>query len=84
MAEKVMTLKITPSEIMGVEIMKSGDYSYASVGVKTGDDERVRISYEWKGSNMPEFVLGLMAFMQANRKELEKTKEEFAALKERM
>ena len=85
MAEKAMTLKIMPNEIMGTEIMKSGDYSYASVGVKRGEDERLRISYEWKGSNMPEFVMGLMDFMKSNEEEIAKIKDlaEFASLMER-
>jgi hypothetical protein len=85
MAEKALVLKFMPSEIMGVEIMKSGEYRYASVGINRGEDERLRISYEWKGSNIPEFVMGLMNFIKANDEEIEKAKDdkEFALLMER-
>jgi len=87
MAEKPMIIKIMPSEIKGTEIMKSGEYRYARVGVKRGDNEYLSISYEWKGdAAMPDFVMGLMEFMKANKEEIEKAKndEEFASLKERI
>ncbi len=89
--KKGMTITILPEEIVGSEIIKSGDYRYASVGVKKGDSEYMRISYEWKGDGgVPEFVLGLMQFMSSNedKEEIDKLKEEraeeYAALKERM
>ena len=84
MAEKAMKLEILPSEIMGTEIMKSGDYRYARVGVKKGENQHLSISYEWKGDGIPEFVMGLMDFIKANKEEIEMNEEEFAALKERV
>jgi hypothetical protein len=86
MASKAMKIEIMPEDIKGVEIMKSGDYRYARVGVKRGDDEYLSITYEWKGGDIPEFVMGLMDFMKANEEEIEKAKddEEFASLKERI
>jgi hypothetical protein len=88
MASKALTLKIMPEEIVGTEIVKSGDYRYASVGIKKGDKEYLRISYEWKGDGVPEFVMGLMSWMQANEEEVETVKkervEEYEALKGRM
>jgi len=84
MAEKPMKLEIMPSEIMGTEIIKSGDYRYARVGVRRGDNENLMISYEWKGSDIPEFVMGLMDFMKSNKEEIKTNEEEFASLKERM
>lgn len=85
-ASKPMKIEIMPEDIKGVEIMKSGDYRYARVGVKRGEDEYLNITYEWKGSDIPEFVMRLMDFVKANAEEIEKAKddEEFAALKERM
>ncbi len=78
MAHKKMTINISPDEIMGSEIMKSGDYRFASVGVKKGDKEFMRISYEWSGDDVPEFVMGLMDFMMSNKEEIEEAKEKGA------
>jgi hypothetical protein len=77
-----------PEEIVGSEIVKSGDYKYASVGIKRGDNEYMRISYEWKGEGVPEFVMGIMSWMQSNKEEIDEAKkdgaEEYAALKGRI
>jgi hypothetical protein len=88
---KGLTINVLPEEIVGSEIVKRGDYRYASVGIKKGDSEYLRVSYEWKGEgNIPEFVLGLMAFMTSseNKEIVDKAKEtgaeEYKALKERM
>ncbi|KKM97159.1 hypothetical protein LCGC14_1170870 [marine sediment metagenome] len=85
---KGMTITIMPDEIVGSEIIKSGDYKYASIGVKMGDQEFMRISYEWKGEGVPEFVMAIMSWMQANKEVIDPLKEEraeeYAALKERM
>lgn len=85
---KGLSISISPEEITGSEIVKSGDYRYASVGVKKGDNEYMRISYEWKGEGVPEFVMSLLSWMQSNQEEVDKAKEagaeEYAALKERM
>jgi len=85
---KGLTINISPEEIVGSEIVKSGDYRYASVGIKKGDKEYMRISYEWQGDNLPEFVMSLMSWMQSNKEEIDKAKEEtseeYAALKERI
>ena len=86
--DKGLTINILPEEIVGSEIVKSGDYKYASVGIKRGDNEYMRISYEWKGDGVPEFVMAIMSWMQSNQEEVDKAKkdgaEEYAALKERM
>jgi hypothetical protein len=85
---KGLTINIAPEEIVGSEIVKSGDYKYASIGIKRGDDEYMRISYEWKGDGVPEFVMGIMSWMQSNKEEIDKAKEEgaegYASLKERV
>jgi len=85
---KMITLSFSPSEIMGADIARSGEYKYASVGIKRGEKERMRISYEWSGEGIPDFVMGLMSYMQANKEEIEKNKkefeEEYKALKERL
>lgn len=89
MATKALVLKIMPEEIVGSEIIKSGDYRYASVGIKKGDKEYMRISYEWQGDTVPEFVMGLMSWMSSseNKEEIDKLKEEraeeYKELKER-
>ena len=87
MANKALTLKIMPEEIVGSEIVKSGEYRYASVGIKKGDKEYMRISYEWRGDTVPEFVMGLMSWMSSNKEEVDQLKEEraeeYKELKER-
>ncbi len=88
MAHKPLSLKIAPDEIIGSEIVQSGDFRHASVGVKVSDNEFLRVSYEWKGDVVPEFVMSLMDFMMANKEVIEKSKkehaEEYEALKERI
>jgi hypothetical protein len=87
-SKKGLTLSIAPEEIMGAEVTKSGDYRYASVGIKRGDNEYLRIAYEWKGDGIPEFVMSLMSWMQSNKEEIEakkdEHKEEYQSLKERL
>lgn len=84
---KGLTITIMPEEIVGSEIVKSGDYKYASVGVKMGDQEYMRISYEWKGDTVPEFVMAIMHWMQSNKEVIDPLKEEraeeYKELKER-
>jgi len=80
---KSLNITIDPAQIVGSEIMKSGDYKYARMGVKIGDDQYLSVSYEWKGDTIPEFVMGLMGWMQSSKEEIKENKEEFAALKER-
>ena len=79
---KSFTITIDPAQIVGSEIMKSGDYKYARMGVKIGDDQYMSISYEWKGE-IPEFVMNLVGWLQASKEEIKEGAEEFAALKER-
>jgi hypothetical protein len=81
---KGLTITVLPEEIVGWEIMQSGSYKYASVGIKRSDDERMRISYEWKGDNTPDFVMSLMSFMQANKINKIVDAEEYASIKERL
>jgi hypothetical protein len=81
---KSLNISIDPAQIVGSEIMKSGDYKYARMGVKVGDDQYMSISYEWKGESIPEFVMGLFEFMKANVDEIKENKEEFISLKERI
>lgn len=77
--KKALSISIQPEQIMGAEIVKSGEYKYASMGVKLGENQFLRVSYEWKGEEIPEFVMGLMGWMQSNKEEIEKAKTEFAA-----
>lgn len=85
---KNLVVTIVLDEIIGADISRSRDYKYASVGVKINDNEYLRVSYEWKGDTVPDFVMGLMGWMQSNKEEVAQKKEEYAeeytALKERM
>ena len=82
---KELTLSFMPEEVIGAEVMKSGDYRYASVSIKKADDERCRISYEWSGEAIPDFVMSLMSWISANKDVIDgnKNDEECAALKGR-
>lgn len=78
-----LSLNISAEEVLGWELVQSGDYKYASVGVKKNDDELLRITYEWRGDATPDFVMSLMGFMQANEIDKNINEEEYAKLKER-
>jgi hypothetical protein len=64
------TLSISPEEIIGAGIDKSGDYKYASIGIKKGADEYIRISYEWK-EGAPEFVMAILNWVSASQDDLQ-------------
>ena len=53
---KDLKIIINADEIVGSEVVRSGDYRYASMGVKRGNDEYMRISYEWKGDSIPNLL----------------------------
>jgi len=76
--EKNLVITIMPDEIIGADISRSRDYKYASVGVKVNDNEYLRVSYEWKGDGIPDFVMSLMSWMQSNKEEIDNKKEEHA------
>lgn len=84
---KKTTVEFSPEEIMGMEISKSGEYKYARVGIKKGDNERISIYYEWMGAGIPDFVMNLMSHMKASESEISqqfKTMEaEYKEFKER-
>jgi hypothetical protein len=77
--KKAMSISIQPEQIMGASIEKSGDYKYASMGVKMGENQFLRLAYEWKGEEIPEFVMGLMGWLQSNKSDVDKSKADFAA-----
>jgi len=86
-----INISITPDEIIGSEINRSGDYKYANIGIKKSDNEYMRISYEWKDdTNIPEFVMSLMSWITSARNDeevikfIEEHTEEYDALKERL
>ena len=76
--DKNLTISIVPDDIVGADIYKSQDYRYASIGVKVSEDEYMRVSYEWKGDNVPDFVMSLMSWMSANQDIIDDNKEKFA------
>lgn len=72
--KKDMKLMVKADEVMYTNISKSKNYNSASIGVKRGENEYMSISYEWSGESVPDFVMDLMGFMQANKEELEQAK----------
>jgi len=71
MANKDMVIKIAADQVMFSNISKSKDgYNSARVVAKISDNEYMSVSYEWEGTNVPDFAMTLMSFMQANAMEL--------------
>lgn len=67
----MMNISIDPEQVMYSQISKSKDgYNSARMVVKTGEKEYMAINYEWEGEGIPDFVMNMMGFMQANRLEL--------------
>ena len=70
-SKKDMVIKIAPDQVMFSNISKSKDgYNSARVVAKVSDNEYMSVSYEWEGTNVPDFAMNLMSFMQANSMEL--------------
>lgn len=70
-SKKSMNISIDPEKVVYSQISKSQDgYNSARMVVKSGEKEYMAISYEWEGSGVPDFVMGMMGFMQANQIEL--------------
>ena len=68
---KKMSINIEPDQVVYSQISKSQDgYNSARMVVKSGEKEYMAISYEWEGEGVPDFVMGMMGFMQANHIEL--------------
>lgn len=66
-SKKGMTINVDPDQVMYTNISKSKDgYNSSRVVVKVSDKEYMSINYEWEGDSVPDFVMGLMGFMQAN------------------
>ena len=88
MADKGMTLKIDPEQVMATNIRRTkGGYNSASMAVKLGDNEYMSISYEWEGDGITDTAMDFMGFMQANKEEIAKAiethKEETAKAKKK-
>lgn len=79
MAKKDLKLTIMAEQIMhfGLSVSKDG-YKSARVIVKKGDKEYMSIGYEWEGEGIPDFVMSLMGFVQANKDDVDKSVEEKA------
>ena len=71
-AKKNLSISILPDEIMhfGMSVSKDG-YKSARVIVKRGEKEYMQIGYEWEGDSIPEFVMNLMGFVQANKETID-------------
>lgn len=77
-SKKNMNISVDPEQVMYSQISKSQDgYNSARMVVKSGEKEYMSISYEWEGEGVPDFVMGMMGFMQANELEIGE-KEELA------
>ncbi len=84
---KKITINIDGEEVIYTNISKYKDgYNNARVVVKKGEKEYLTVSYEWEGNHIPDFVMNLMGFMQANNIETSgvwpEKEEEYATYKE--
>lgn len=62
---KQYSVSLDPTKLMGANISRYSDgYSYANVSFKMSDKERMSVSYEWQGSDIPEFAMNVMDIMQ--------------------
>ena len=81
--KNMMTVSIDPEQVMHTQISRSKNgYNSARMVVKSGENEYMAISYEWEGESVPDFVMGMMGFMQANEMTVgtvESYAEEYAA-----
>ncbi len=78
-AKKDLKLTIPAEQIMYFSLSVSKDgYKSARVIVKKGDKEYMSIGYEWEGAGVPDFVMSLMGFVQANKEDIDKSIEENA------
>jgi hypothetical protein len=77
--KKDIVIKIMADQIMhsGISVSKDG-YKSARVFVKIADKEYMSVGYEWESEGVPDFVMSLMAFIQANQEEVDKSKVEKA------
>lgn len=81
-SKKKMNISVDPEQVVYSQISKSQDgYNSARMVVKSGEKEYMAISYEWEGEGVPDFVMGMMGFMQANALEVGKEYEAGAAKK---
>ena len=69
---KDMTIKVIADQVMhsGISVSKDG-YKSARMLVKLGDKEYMSIGYEWEGEGVPDFVMNLMSFIQANKETID-------------
>lgn len=65
MATKKYSVEVDPKKVTSVNISRYTDgYNYASISMKVGDNEYSNIHYEWRGTDMPEFVLNVVEIMK--------------------
>lgn len=68
--QKQYNLSLDPNKVMGANISRYSDgYSYANMSFKMSDSERMNVSYEWQGSEIPEFAMSVMEIMKSLGKE---------------
>jgi len=78
-------VNIEAEAIRGTEIMRSGEYKYARVSAKTGDDEYVSVTFEWKGEGyIPDAVMALMEYIKASKEDITEDAEEYKEISERL
>ncbi len=78
-SKKDLKLTIPADQVMYFNLSVSKDgYKSARVIVKKGDKEYMSIGYEWEGPGVPDFVMSLMGFVQANKEDIDKSVEENA------
>ena len=64
--QKQYNLALDPGKVRGANISRYSDgYSYASMSFKMNDKEYMNVSYEWQGSDIPEFAMSVMEIMQS-------------------
>lgn len=65
MVDKQYSLGFCACDIVSVDLYKSDNYKYASVGIKKGKNQYISISYGWEDEKIPDFILDMAAFFAA-------------------
>lgn len=61
-----LNFKIDKSTIVYSSITKEGAYNHARVVSKMADKTYMIVSFEWEGSDIPDYVMDLMSTMSAS------------------
>jgi hypothetical protein len=85
---KQFNFAFNSDEIGSVSIHKSKNgYNYADISIKRGNDQFIRLGYEWSGEMLPDFAMDVVGYIQMEKASIENNEDlqkEIAAFKDRL